>query len=280
MANETYFREKPDASLQKKIRKCREILRRSGSGVVAYSGGVDSTFLLALALETLGSDNVLAATGVSPIHLKSELRAARDIAAEYAAELIEIKTEEMHDESFTSNTPQRCYHCKILLLGRLKKLAVERGLQTVFSGDNADDAGDFRPGIKAEDELGIVRPLLEAGLAKADIRAASAAMGMPTAEKPSSACLASRIPYGSEITTQRLARIEQAEATLDGMGFAGCRVRDHHPIARIEVQPRDLSRAVELADKITAALKAIGYTYVTLDLQGMRSGSMNEVLPQ
>ncbi len=278
MTKETDFSETLEAILRDKIHKCRRILSRSGSGVVAFSGGVDSTFLLAIALETLGRDNVVAATGVSPIHPEKELRAARDTAAGCGVELVEIKTDEMADEAFTSNPPRKCYYCKKGLFTRLKTLAAERGMEAVFSGDNADDVGDFRPGMEAEDELGIVRPLLEAGLTKADIRAASAAMEQPTAEKPASACLASRIPYGSEITTGKLSRIDKAETALGELGFENCRVRDHEPIARIEVPPDDLPRALAYARQITDALKPLGYTYITLDLQGLRSGSMNETL--
>ncbi len=261
-----------------RIAACREIIRKLGSAVVGFSGGVDSTLLLRLAAEELGTDNVLAVTGVSPIHPEHERRTARRIAEKLGVELLEVETDEMSDRTFTSNPPDRCYHCKLAIFGQMKQIADERGLAVVVSGANADDTGDYRPGLRAEEELGIRRPLLEAGLGKEDIRAASRMLGLETADKPSSACLASRVPYGDEITPEKLARIEKAEAVLRDMGFQQCRLRDHGKIARIEVPPDQIDRAFELRGDIVAAVKLLGYSYVTLDLEGFRSGSLNETL--
>ncbi len=267
-----------EKDLEARLAACRETIRTLGSAVVGFSGGVDSSLLLSLAVETLGADNVLAVIGVSPIHPEHERLAARRIAEKLGVELLEVETDEMNDSTFTSNPPDRCYHCKLAIFGLMKRIADERGLAAVVSGANADDTGDYRPGLRAEEQLGIRRPLLEAGLGKEDIRAVSRKLGLETADKPSSACLASRVPYGEEITPGKLARIEKAEAVLRDMGFRQCRLRDHGQIARIEVPPEQTARAVELRNDIVAAVKLLGYSYVTLDLEGFRSGSLNETL--
>ena len=261
-----------------KVDACREILRGLGRVVVAFSGGVDSTFLLAVAAETLGTENVLAAIGVSPSLASREREAAGRLARSVGVEPIEIETGELDDPKYAANPSNRCYYCKSDLFGRLKELAVQRGFDIVVSGANADDTGDFRPGLQAGEELGVRRPLLEAGLTKADIRAASRAMGLETWDKPAMACLASRFPYGHAITAGGLSRVERAEYVLKDMGFGQCRVRDHDTIARIEVPEEDVPRAAELHRHIATALKDLGYAYVTLDLEGFRSGSMNETL--
>ncbi len=264
--------------LHSRLNSCREILRSLGSVVVSFSAGVDSTFLLALAMETLGSKNVLAAIGISPSLPQRERRAGRRLARQIGVELIEVKTAELSDPNYVSNPTDRCFYCKSNLFGRLKRLAAERGLRAVVSGANADDTGDFRPGLKAGKQIGIRSPLLEAGLTKDDVRVTSRAMGLPTWNKPAMACLASRVPYGQEVTEEVLGRIEMAEESLKTLGLDQCRVRDHYPIGRIEVPSDRLFMVVESKERIVEALKSAGYTYVALDLEGFRSGSMNEVL--
>jgi pyridinium-3,5-biscarboxylic acid mononucleotide sulfurtransferase len=264
--------------LSEKLRACRHILNRLEGVVVAFSGGVDSTLLLALAAKTICPARVVAAVGISASLPESELREARDLAQRIGVELVEIVTHEEENPAYAANSAKRCFHCKHELFTRLRRLAEERGLPAIVAGANADDLGDFRPGLEAAMLLGVRNPLLEAGLTKQDVRMVSRQMGLPTWDKPAMACLASRVPYGRPITAAVLGRIEQAEAVLRNLGFAACRVRDHEPVARIEVPPQDLERLLALRDKIVGALKSIGYTYVTLDLQGLRSGSMNEVL--
>ena len=268
----------PGNDLQRKLDTCRGILRDLRRVVVAFSAGVDSTFLLALAVDTLGPANVLAAMGISPSLASREHQAGRELARQIEAELVEIPTGELDDPNYAANPARRCFYCKHDLFSRLAELAAQRGFETVLSGANADDTGDFRPGMEAAADLGVRSPLLEAQLTKADIRAASREMGLETWDKPAMACLASRVPYGQEITQDKLSQVERAEAVLADLGLTALRVRHHGPVARIEVPDADLARAVELREKIVPALKGLGFAYVALDLQGFRSGSMNEML--
>lgn len=274
MASQTPISE---ASLQQKVEQCRQRLREVGRVLLAYSGGVDSSFLLALAVDTLGRPNVVAAMAVSTIFPQRDRKAGRELARQLDVELVEIETPQLADPEFTANPTDRCYYCKSKLMHTLKELAAKRGLK-VISGANADDTTDYRPGSRAEEQLGIRRPLMEAMLTKQEVRSASAAMGLASANRPSLACLATRIPYGQTITAQRLQRVEQAEESLLAMGFSQCRVRDHDNLARVEVPSNQIELATRLRHEIVAKLKSHGFAYVTLDLQGFRSGSMNETL--
>ncbi len=267
-----------EPELQSKLAACDEHLRSLGRVVVAYSGGVDSTLLLALAVRSLGSDNVLAAVGISPSLPQRELAEGRKLAEQIGAKLIEIQTAELDDPNYAANPERRCFFCKSELFTLLKQAADEHGFDTVASGANFDDTGDFRPGLEAGAQLGVVNPLMDAGLTKPEIRTLSKAIGLTTWDKPAMACLASRIPYGQGVSAEKLARVEQAEYAVKDLGFVQCRVRDHDTIARIEVPPGDVARAAELRETLVEKLKALGYAYVTLDLQGFRSGSMNETI--
>jgi uncharacterized protein len=264
--------------LNSRLAACKAILNDLGRVVVAFSAGVDSTFLLALAVETIGPRNVLATTGISPSLPRRELEEARELAAKIGVEMVEIVTDEQDDPNYAANPARRCFFCKSALFTRLTDLQRERGFSAVVSGANADDSGDFRPGLEAGRKLGVRNPLMEAGLTKADIREASRARGLPTWDKPAMACLASRIPYGEAITPRRLGRIEQAENCLRDLGFRQCRVRDHDTVARIEIPRDDFTRLIAAGATVVERFKVLGYTYVSLDLQGLRSGSMNEML--
>jgi uncharacterized protein len=266
------------ADLQAKVDACATRLRELGSVAVAASGGVDSSFLLALAARALGAEKVLAVTARGALYPAHEVADAADVAAGAGVEHVIVDSDVLTDANVAANPPDRCYYCKKLIFAAVQQLAAQRGLAAVASGDNADDPSDHRPGLRAIRELGIATPLLDARLTKADIRAASAAMGLPTADKPSGACLASRVPYGRTLTAEGLDRIDAAETALREMGFRQVRLRDHDPVARIEVVAEQLDQALAMRESILAALKPLGYTYVTLDLAGFRSGAMNETL--
>jgi uncharacterized protein len=277
MTNPTFPSSLPD-DLKAKYRAVKDILRRQERLAVAFSGGVDSALLLAMAVETLDRENVLAVTAVGLLHPEHETEAARRLALDLELEFVELDLRNLDDPRILRNGPDRCYWCKKHVFTLVRQTAERRGISVVASGSNADDTADYRPGRKAEDELGILRPFLEAGLSKEEIRTISRDMNLPTAEKPSAACLASRVPYGRALSAELLGRIEQAENALHGMGFAQCRLRDHDTVARIELPVSDLSRALELRAAIVAAVRDAGYAYVALDLEGFRSGAMNETL--
>ncbi len=261
--------------------RVRSLVNSLGSVVVAFSGGVDSSVVLALAVQELGAERVLAVTSRSETYLDEEYRVAVDVAARLGAAHHVIETRELEIPGFSSNPPDRCYHCKGELFGELVGIAAEMGFAAVADGANLDDKGDFRPGIRAADELGVRHPLMEAGLNKDAVRALARELGLPNWSKPAMACLSSRFPYGETITRQKLTMVARAEAVLREAGYAQLRVRHHGVTARIELPADELEGLVAnlpLRSRIVAELKDIGYRYVTLDLEGFRSGSMNEVL--
>jgi pyridinium-3,5-biscarboxylic acid mononucleotide sulfurtransferase len=256
-------------------------IRGLGDAVVAFSGGTDSTFLLAMCRRILGPENVLAVTADSATLPRSELRETIALAAEIGVEHLVAPTDELHDADFVKNGADRCYFCKRDLFTVLHRVAEGRGFRHLVYGATADDLGDYRPGMRAGQEAGAVAPLLLAGFTKVDVRAASRALGLRTWNKPAAACLSSRVPYGTPISTDALAQVERAEEFLRcELGFRQVRVRHHGRVARIEVPAEDLARLVQEPARAMASayLRQVGFTYITVDLQGFRSGSMNEVL--
>ena len=251
-----------------------------GKVVVAYSGGVDSTLLLKAAKESLGEKHVLAVTALSPLFPDRELAGAKRMAQEMGIRHILIESNELEIEGFSKNPSNRCYFCKKELFEEMQSLARKEAISFVVEGSTLDDEKDHRPGRRAIQELGIRSPLQEARFTKEDVRELSRTLGLPTWDKPSFACLASRFPYGEEITPEGLRMVDEAENFLFSLGFKQVRVRHYQSLARIEVYPEEMSRLMNgsLREKVVNCLKKIGYRYVTLDLQGFRSGSMNEVL--
>ncbi|MBS3820836.1 MAG: ATP-dependent sacrificial sulfur transferase LarE [Planctomycetes bacterium] len=263
---------------RQRLDRCREILRELGSVVIGVSGGVDSSLLLTLAVDELGAENVLAATATGLIHPARDAEDARRLAASLEVDLVEFDMSDVRDRRILDNPPDRCYWCKRFIFAELSRLSERRGFAAVASGSNADDVNDIRPGARAENELDIARPLQQAGMTKADIRIVARELGIAAADRPSSACLASRVPYGRPLDDELLRRIEAAEDVLRRLGFEQCRVRDHDTVARVEIPQCQLPQAVDARAAIVRDLKAAGYTYVVLDLEGFRSGAMNETL--
>ena len=260
------------------ISRLRDYFQPLGRVAIAYSGGVDSTLVLKAALDALGAENVVALLAVSPSLPQSEKDEAITLAQSLGARLELLETTETDDPRYQANAPNRCYFCKDHVYRALRDYAAQNGIQHVLDGMNADDTLDVRPGRAAARELHILSPLHELGFHKQDVREAAKALGLPNWDKPAAACLASRVPYGTAVTPKLLTQIEKAEAALFDLGFRELRVRHHGDVARIEVREADLNRVLKQRETINTALKALGYVYITLDLAGFRTGSMNEVL--
>ncbi len=265
-------------TLQKKLTELEGILAPYESALVAFSGGVDSSLALAIASRALPKRRVLAVTSNNETYLPSELDLAREFAESLGVEHLVVNTRELDDPNYASNPTNRCYFCKSTLYTDLAKLAEEKGYACVVDGANKDDEGDYRPGRKAARELGVVSVLSAAGMTKADVRGLAKYLGLPTWDKPALACLSSRFPYGHEITPEKLSQVARAEEFLRREGFQQVRVRHHGEIARLEVGPDELERAFAVREKISAELLDAGFLYVTLDLAGYKSGSLNAAL--
>ena len=267
------------APLAAKDAALRARLQEAGRVLVAFSGGVDSSYLAWAAHEALGAD-ALAVTAVSPSYPASHRRAAEEVVARFGLAHRFVDTHEMESAAYRANAPDRCYHCKSELFEVLGKLRDELGFDAVAYGINTDDTGDFRPGHRAAAEHGVLSPFLDVALSKSEIRTLSRAAGLPTADLPASACLSSRLPYGTAVTPERLRQVEDGEERLRALGFRQVRLRHHGELARIEIDPSELARALDpqMARALVAAIKPLGFRYVSLDLEGYRTGALNEVL--
>jgi uncharacterized protein len=262
---------------QEKYARLRDLMAELGSVLVAYSAGVDSTLVLKVAHDVLGT-RVVAATGLSDTYPSEEMDEARVLANEIGVEHLMVRTMELTDPRYAMNNSQRCFFCKTELYSKLRQVAEERGLAWVVDGTNADDLGDHRPGLRAAQNWNVRSPLVEVGMHKHEIRQLSAELGLRTWDKPAFACLSSRFAYGDPITVEKLQKVAAAERALRAMGFRGFRVRHHETVARLELAHEDFARAVELRDEIVAAMHEAGYAYAALDLAGYSSGSMNALL--
>lgn len=255
----------------------RDELQKLERVVVAFSGGVDSALLAFVAADTLGAENAIAVTAVSPSLAGAERHDCEHLAGVWGLEWREVHTTEMENAAYRVNDGDRCFHCKDALMDAVEPIAKELGA-TIVLGVNTDDLGDHRPGQHAAAQRGAKFPMVEAGLSKAEVREASRTLGLETADKPAAACLSSRIPYGTPVTIDRLTSIEGAELALKRMGFPEIRVRHYEEIARIEVPVDCLGQVIECRDQVVAAVKQAGYRYVALDLEGLRSGNLNQAL--
>jgi uncharacterized protein len=271
----------PQMDKYQKLTRLQSYIQSLDSLAIAYSGGVDSTFLLKVAHEALG-EKVLAITVRAAIFPQRELEEAQTFSERHGIRRLCVETDVLEVEGFVANPPDRCYLCKKELFAQILRIAAENRLKYVAEGANADDSGDYRPGLRAVAELGVVSPLREAGLSKAEIRELSREMGLPTWDKPSFACLASRFPYGRPITSAKLAMVDRAEQFLLDLGFTQVRVRHHDEVARIEIRPEEFGKLWEAdqSQRIYQAFRQIGFEYVALDIRGYRTGSMNEGLKE
>ncbi|MGK7313205.1 MAG: ATP-dependent sacrificial sulfur transferase LarE [Candidatus Longimicrobiales bacterium M2_2A_002] len=267
-------------ALAEKRDELATVLEDCRSVCVGYSGGVDSVFLATFAVDVLGRDRVLAVTGRSAAYPEVQHRMALQCVERFGIPHLEVETRELDDPSYAANPTNRCYYCKSELWDRLDRIAAERGLRTVVNGANADDASDHRPGETAAAERGVRSPLREAGLTKADVRALSRRLGLPTWDQPASPCLASRLPYGLAVTPARLAQVERAESLLREAGVREFRVRHHDTVARVEAAPEELDAAMEAVAALAARIRALGFDAVLVDVEGYRRGALNEGLVQ
>lgn len=262
--------------LDEKLQRLKSVIRGYGSAVIAFSGGVDSSLVCAVAHEVLG-ERAVAVTAISQTYPPGEIKWARKAAEHIGIKHITVITNELEDPNFAANPPERCYYCKGGLLRKLDEVRRELGLKKIFDGTNFDDFYDHRPGLRALRESGAVSPLAEAGLTKEEVRELAINYGLPNADKPASPCLASRVPFGQEISTQKLERIARGEEFIRSLGFRVVRVRDHGELARVEVGREELSRARQLEREVVGTLKGLGYTSAILDPRGYRVGGANEL---